>query len=188
MKLNLGLIYLAAVVIGTAFFTPVGLFLQWWLPQDGPAELFVFALSVPLLLASASLYLLAFKSLRKTKFASFALLSFFIWIQIFTFVPQISRRIGPWKDLRGILKQSVSEATRARDRLGLPANRPLTADEMKLLTGYVRFSRPEYVFPFLKKRVKVRWISSAYPYLGLNYGEGRNCLFDLESMHCIYAD
>jgi hypothetical protein len=36
--------------------------------------------------------------------------------------------------------------------------------------------------------VHLRMTGSAYPYVGVDFGEGRNAFFDLKTMYCLYSD
>ena len=181
-----------AVCLGTIGFVPVGLFLQWWLPQDGPGELIVLLLITPFLALSVVLLKLSRKGgmwrQLVLQFLGSAFLVFFVWVSVFTFFPALSRRVGPWHTIRTMLVSAAQEIEAQRDELGVPPHRPLTTAEFEALKTQAHFVRSEYTFPLINRTVRLRWISTEYPYVGLNYGGGRNCLFDLESMRCQYAD
>lgn len=182
---------LLAIIIGTFVFVPLGLVLQWWLPQDGPGELIVLLTSLPLVLVATTFIRYARKrssSHGGLKIAGYCILTVFVWIQVFAFIPWLSRRIGPWVALRSMLVEATREIQAKREELGIPADRPLTPREFEILKALVRFRRSEYTFPFINKAVRLRWLSTAPPYVGLNYDHGRNCLFDLDSMRCTYID
>jgi hypothetical protein len=78
--------------------------LQWCLPIDGPGELLVFLANLPLLIIAIVLPVIARRSRKPllTPLAS-GLLAFFSLIQASVATPSITRRIGPWNELRSRL-------------------------------------------------------------------------------------
>jgi hypothetical protein len=174
---------LIAAVAGTVLSLPIILFLQWWLPQDGPGELIVFIASLPLLVAA--LLLMRLTTACKTSVTLFAL---FFWVQVTVFIPVISRRAGPWREIHAMLAIAARAVEDKRTELGIPTGRPLTSDEFEAIKATIVYPRPEYEFPVLGKTVHVRMLTTVAPYVGLSYGHGRNAVFDLETMACTYVD
>jgi len=174
-------------------FVPVGLYLQWALPVDAPCELVFSLYSVPILIVA----LVLLWTVRKTRddttrragaVAATCLLVFLALAQVFIWVPQISRRIGPWVELRSLLIRKSSEAEDARTQLGIPADRNLTWEEMMRIKTMVFEPPEEFVFPLINKKVTLKMMGRQPPYVGIDYGGGRRVILDLESMEAIYAD
>lgn len=115
-------------------------------------------------------------------------LCLFLEIQLFTYVPQIGRRIGPWSDLRTLLSNQASEVVRACEDLGISTGQPLSRADVETLDALVFNPRPKFTFPLVDKTVELRLMSGVYPYAGVDYGNGRNCVFDLKSMRATECD
>jgi len=183
------LVALLAVVV----FVPLGLYLQWRLPIDGPFELLLSCASFPLLIVA--LVLLGKVAVirprpRKPTFLPLAvgLLVFFALLQATIFFPAISRRIGPWHELRARLLFKSEAIRDAQAQLGIPENAALTQEQWTQIKESV-FATPEvFVFPILNKRVALKLMSSRPPYVGIDYGGGRRAVFDLVTMRVVYAD
>ena len=185
------IIFVLCILLTVVLFVPVGLYLQWALPFDFPYDELVFSLfSVPILIVA----LVLLWTVRKTRddttrragaVAATCLLVFLALAQVFIWVPQISRRIGPWVELRSLLIQKSSEAEDARTQLGIPADRDLTREEMMRIKAMIFEPPEEFVFPLINKKVTLRMMGA---YVAIDYGGGRTVIFDLESMEVIYAD
>jgi len=181
------------ILLTVALFVPAGLYLQWALPEDGPYESVFSLSSVPILIVALVLLWTVRKARdgttrRAGTVAATCLLVFFALAQVFVWVPQISRRIGPWVELRSLLIRKSSEVEDARTQSGIPADRDLTGEEMTRIEAMV-FEPPEkFVFPLLNKKVTLRMMSIRPPYVGIDYGGGRRVVLDLESMKAMYAD
>ena len=181
------------ILLTVVLFVPVGLYLQWALPVDGPYELVLSLYSVPILIVA----LVLLWTVRKTRddttrragaVVATCLLVFFALAQVFILVPQISRRVGPWGELRSLLIRKSSEAEDARTQLDIPADRDLAQDEMRRIKAMVFEPPEEFVFPLINKKVTLRMMGRRPPYVGIDYGGGRRVILDLESMEAIYAD
>jgi hypothetical protein len=181
------------ILLTVVLFVPVGLYLQWALPGDGPYKLVFSLYSVPTLIVALVLLWTVPKTRDDTTrragaVAATCLLVFFVLAQVFIWVPQISRRTGPWVELRSLLIQKSSEAEDARTQLGIPADRDLTQEEMMRVKAMVFEPPEEFVFPLINKKVTLRMMGKQSPYVGIDYGGGRRVILDLESMEAIYAD
>lgn len=187
------IIFVLCILLTVVLFVPVGLYLQWALPVDAPCELVFSLYSVPILIVALVLLWTVRKrrddtTRRAGAVAATCLLVFLALAQVFIWVPQISRRIGPWVELRGLLIQKSSEAEDARTQLGIPADRHLTREEMMRIKAMVFEPPEEFVFPLINKKVTLRMMGGQPPYVGIDYGGGRRVILDLESMEAIYAD
>lgn len=187
------IIFVLCILLTVVLFVPVGLYLQWALPVDAPCELVFSLYSVPILIVA----LVLLWTVRKTRddttrragaVAATCLLVSLALAQVFIWVPQISRRIGPWVELRSLLIRKSSEAEDARTQLGILADRNLTWEEMMRIKTMVFEPPGEFVFPLINKKVTLRMMGRQPPYVGIDYGGGRRVILDLESMEAIYAD
>jgi hypothetical protein len=79
--------------------------------------------------------------------------------------------------------------TELRRALGIriPEHRQLTHEELQAI-GSRLGTGPTFTFPLVRRTVTLRWMVTYPPYVGVDYGAGRNVVFDLKSMRHIYAD
>jgi len=185
-------VVLTALLAAVAF-VPLGLTLQWCLPIDGPGELILSCASAPLLIVA--LVLLGKAAVvrprpRKPTFLPLAvgLLVFFGLIQATIWVPSISRRIGPWHELRSHLVRKSQQVRDARAQLGIAEDGSPTPEQWTAIEQAVFATPEEFVFPLVNKRVTLKRMSSLPPYVGIDYGDGRRAVFDLATMWVMYAD
>jgi len=171
-----------------ALFAPVALYLQWAVPGDGPYEYLVTALSLPLVVLSVALVSLRKIPCTAKRLAMTIFLSLFILLQGWVYVPQVSRRVGQWKGLRTMLVDKSSEIENVLRQLGVPEGRPLSRDDLALLEQRLFTPQPRFDFYLPSRTVTLRLLAAVPPYVGVDYGEGRNCIFDLESMVATYCD
>ena len=172
---------------------PVGLFLQWALPLDGPYALCLSIFTVPILFLARILPRRERASARHdpkplVQLLATCLLAFFCLLQVFILVPPISRRIGPWAELRSRLVLKSQAVQEARVQLGIPAGRSLTPKEMDQIEQMVFAVPEEFVFPLVNRRVVLTMMWPRPPYVGIDYGGGRRAVFNLNSMIAIYTD
>jgi hypothetical protein len=179
---------LAGVALALALFAPVALYLQWALPGDGPYEYLVTALSLPLVVLSAALVLLRMIPCMARRLAITTCLCLFILVQVWVYVPQLSRRVGQWKELRTMLVHKSEEIEEALRQWGVSETRPLSRAELALLEERLFTPRPRFDFDLPPRAVTLRILSAVPPYVGVDYGEGRNCTFNLDSMVATYCD
>ena len=186
------IISVLCILLTVVLFVPVGLYLQWALPVDAPCELVFSLYSVPILIVALVLLWTVRKTRDTTRragaVAATCLLVSLALAQVFIWIPQISRRIGPWVELRSLLIRKSSEAEDARTQLGIPADRDLTREEMMRIKAMVFEPPEEFVFPLINKKVTLKMMGRQPPYVGIDYGGGRRVILDLESMEAIYAD
>lgn len=116
------------------------------------------------------------------------LYTLFPLVLITTCMPTISRRVGPWVELRSLLVAKSQEVAEARAALGIPEDRYLTSGEMHEIETLVLEPTSEYTFPIIHRTVRVMMLRAAPPYVGVDFGGGRRVMFDLRTMAIIYAD
>ena len=103
--------------------------------------------------------------------------------------PSVTRRIGPWHELRARLVQKSHEIDEARAQLGIPEQGTLSQVEIAQIEAAVFGAPEEFVFPIIGKRVTLKLMLHYQPYVGVRYGNGsRGVIFDLDTMQAIYAD
>ncbi len=176
------------LLLASASFVPLGLYLQWAVPGDGPYEYGVTAVSLILpLLALCVRHHSSLASWMKRLVITVAL-SVFCLVQVWLYVPQLSRRIGPWEDLRGLLLAKADEVQSFREERGIAPDRVLSREEVALVQSSVFAPAPTFTFPFPRRQVRVRLMKAEPPYVGVDYGNGRNCVFDLNTMWATYCD
>ena len=180
---RLGESWLPPLLLGVSLFLPLFLYLQWWLPGDGPYEVLPLAIafcagglaSWRLRDAGPTIELLARTTL---------VLAGLVGLQVL--FPQVSRRVGPWVSLRRVLIQRSSEVANTAAALGIPPGKPIPRNLVGV--NEERVAVPRFYFPLVGREVRVRLMTTVPPYVGVDYGGGRNCVFDLGSMECTYAD
>jgi hypothetical protein len=171
-----------------AVFVPIGVYLQWSVPRDvGLCRCAYPLLSFPILAAALALYRRR-GAQWPMRAAALSLFLLFGLVLITLSLPPISRRVGPWAPLRGLLVAKSRQVTQARAELAIPEGRDLTSAEMRQIEGIVLEPPPTYTFPIIGQTVQVRMMSLAPPYVGLDFGGGRRAVFDLATMVILYAD
>lgn len=175
-------------LVGLGAFIPLGLYLQWAIPGDGPYEYGVTLLSLllPLLAIGMRFIPLSSSSVRLAVIS--AAFSAFFLVQVWLYFPQLSRRVGPWKDLRELLLAKSQQVQLFLDEQGIARDRLLTRQEVASAQSALFDPAPTFYFPLPHRRVEVRIILAEPPYVGVSYGNGRNCVFDLSSMYATYCD
>lgn len=179
----------AALGCGAALvlFWPLGHYLQWATPRDAPFEYYITIVSLASGAIAGMLVRHCPTPALRIGGTSFVV-SFFLILQVWLYIPQVSRRWGPWRDLHRVLVQASRDFDEARRRAGIPDGRLLTGAEATELSARV-FNQPLRVdFPLVRRSASVRVLLAKPPYVGVDYGEGRNCAFDLESRREIYCD
>jgi len=179
---------LVGLAVGAAVFAPVGLYLQWAVPGDGPYEYVYSLFSLPLLVLATVLL-----RLRRTRtwvrgFVITALLSLFVLVQVWLYVPQLSRRVWQWRGLHTLLVRKSLEVEDALSKQGIPTDRPISRAQVAHLEQELFMPKPTYDFFLPRRRVTVRILKTVPPYVGVDYGGGRNCRFDLDSMVATHCD
>ena len=182
-----------ALLVFLVTLIPAGVYLQWFAPRDFVlARMCVYPLAGIVLVATAWTLLLRSRTEgergwpKRVGAAGLFALSFVVLVT--TFVPAIGRCVGPWAELRSLLVAKSREVADAREALGIPPGRQLTADEMAQIEALVFDSVPEYTFPIIQRTVRLRLMATTPPYVGVDFGGGRRVLFDLRTMVILYAD
>jgi hypothetical protein len=177
--------WLTPVLLGASLFLPVFLYLQWSLPRDGPYEVVPVAIAGSAAVAAAWALQSAGPVVKVFARTTLVLASL-VGAQVL--FPQVSRRVGPWASLRRILMEQSSEVARAAAGVGVPPGKPIPREVIAEIEARLVVPRPRFSFPLVQRDVRVRIMMTIPPYVGVDYGEGRNCVFDLGSMKCTYAD
>jgi len=186
-----GVLILALLLVLLAF-VPIGVYLQWSVPRDfAPLACIYPAISASMFVAALILWHES-RTARRTQWpmrvGAICLLVFCMLFLIAASVPPISRRIGPWSELRGILVAKSGEVVEAKAALSIPADRQLTRGEMDAIEDIAFEPVPTYTFPIINRTVHVRMMSEKPPYVGVDFGGGRRAVFNLATMMVIYAD
>jgi hypothetical protein len=90
--------------------------------------------------------------------------------------------------LRTILLESQARVLAMREQLGIPPERALTRAELSSIGTLLPQPLGTFRFPIVQKTAVVRIMQTYPPYVGVDYGGGRNSVFDLSSMRPIYVD
>jgi hypothetical protein len=171
---------------------PVGAYIQWCVPGDLPARACVYPPICIVLLAAAWILRRKGRASEERGWplsaGAASLFALTIAVLVATYVPPISRRVGPWAELRNLLVAKSREVAEARVALGVPPDRQLTAGEMHQIEALVLNPVPEYTFPIIRRTVRLRLMCAMPPYVGVDFGGGRRAVFDLSTMVMIYAD
>jgi hypothetical protein len=183
-----------ALLLTLGVFAPVGVYLQWSMPQDFPP---IVCACISASIGGLILLLALIKWHRRRtvprmqwprRVGAVCLFVLSALVLIVTCFPPISRRVGPWAELRGVLVEKSMEVVEARAALSIPASRDLTSGEMDQIERMVFEPVPTYTFPVINKTVNVRLMSRVPPYVGVDFGGGRRAVFDLSTMMVIYTD
>jgi hypothetical protein len=96
----------------------------------------------------------------------------------------LGRRFGEWRDLHALLtdySRRVSALTPDKSRL-------LTEAEYRAIDATLLTPRPTFSSRGFEKPVQIRMMQTYPPFVGVDFGKGRNAVFDLLTMSCTYSD
>lgn len=98
---------------------------------------------------------------------------------------QVGRRhFGEWRQLKAMLQQGEAQVLELVQRQG-----GVLSDEEYARARTWFQEHPTYVqFKDLPHPVQVRMMSPSPPYVGADFGDGSNAVFDLSTMLCTYSD
>lgn len=94
------------------------------------------------------------------------------------------RQFGEWSELKRILRQSEARALQLAGREG----GRLTEPEYEKARSWFQENPVSFKFQGMPHPVSVRMMSSLAPYVGVDFGDGKNAVFDPGTMICTYAD
>jgi hypothetical protein len=95
-----------------------------------------------------------------------------------------SRHFGEWRELRALLgRYRDTVAREAPDR-----NRLLSHGEYEAIRDRLVSTPATFVSRGFREPLKIRMMQGSSPYVGVDFGAGRNAVFDLTTMICIYSD
>jgi hypothetical protein len=95
-----------------------------------------------------------------------------------------SRHFGEWRELKVLLhRYSDMVEKEVPDR-----NRSLTHVEHEAIKGRLFTSEPVFVSRGFLKPLEIRMMQGRAPYVGVDFGAGRNAVFDPTTMICTYSD
>lgn len=91
------------------------------------------------------------------------------------------RHFGEWADLKKLIRQ-YSDVVAAEIEKGEDP-RQVAALQVKLLTP-----TPTFKFTSLREPVRLEVMQTEPPYVGVDFGNGANAVFDPRTMICKYSD
>jgi hypothetical protein len=94
-----------------------------------------------------------------------------------------SRHFGEWRELRAELARYSDMVAKAAP----DPSRLLTHAEYETIKGLFT-SEPTFVSRGFQEPLKIRMMQTYPPYVGVDFGAGRNAVFDLTTMVCTYSD
>ena len=180
-----------ALLLTLAAFVPLGVYMQWVLPNRFSPVCVLVPGSILLLILSAYAYRrsrTADKHRWPKRIGALCLLVMSVLVVVATSVPVASRRIGPWAVLHDMLVEASCAVRETRAALSIPEGRSLTRSEMDQIERLALEPVPSYSFPIVNRCVEVRIISGIPPYVGVDFCDGRRVVFDLDTMFVLYAD
>jgi hypothetical protein len=101
------------------------------------------------------------------------------------FVTEVgSRHFGEWAQLKALIADYAAQvAQRARSEDGQLSSAEYDAIQNELLTP-----APTFLFRGTRAPVRLRMMMTLWPYVGVDFGEGANAVFNPMTMVCIYSD
>lgn len=95
-----------------------------------------------------------------------------------------SRHFGEWAQLKALIRDySARVAKRAESADGRLTSAGYEALQQELLTP-----APTFHFRGSRQPVRLRMMMTVWPYVGVDFGEGANAVFNPVTMVCIYSD
>jgi hypothetical protein len=93
----------------------------------------------------------------------------------------VGRHFGEWGHLKLELARHAEMASGLAPHRGLLAHEEFEAIRARMPT-------PSLAFTSFSGPVRIQMMAGGYPYVGVDYGAGRNAVFDPLTMVCTYAD
>jgi hypothetical protein len=94
------------------------------------------------------------------------------------------RQFGEWAELKSILGQNEAIVHQLVGREG----GQLSEAEYEKARAWFQQNPVYFQFRELPQPTRVRMMTSLAPYVGVDFGDGQNAVFDPETMVCTYAD
>ena len=88
----------------------------------------------------------------------------------------------------GRLKNQLAAYSTLVERELPDSSMQVTPEQLDLIEARILIPSPTIFLNGLSKPVKIRIMSTNPPYVGADFGEGRNAIFDLTTMICTYSD
>jgi hypothetical protein len=127
---------------------------------------------------------------RAKHFVTRPLFSFVLTVHVcsasIVLVPEVSRSIGPWAPVRSALYEDgrrFEETARALQVELTVASVNANWDRLK-----AAFQVRRMRWPGRTEEISIRPMRTDFPYVGIDYGNGRNCVFEWPSMRSDYCD
>ena len=96
----------------------------------------------------------------------------------------LGRRFGEWRGFHAVLTEySRKVSTRVPDK-----SRLLTEGEYRAIDATLLMPRPTFRSRGFEEPLKIRMMQTYPPFVGVDFGKGRNAVFDLLTMSCTYSD
>ena len=94
------------------------------------------------------------------------------------------RHFGQWGKLKNVIRLYSEQVTTVTDLPG----RQLTTEQFEC--AKLKFFTKPVLFTFRTpdKTVEIRMMQTTYPYVGVDFGDGANAVFDPKTMFCVYSD
>lgn len=162
----------------------------WYFPGDPPVFEGIATLCLLALGCLAALWALTFavtlsgrlRRYRRKMNISVTLLMIPLAVSLLIAGLCISRRsFGEWAELKKLI-QDYSQRVSSEVEAGQDPQQ-LAALELKLLSP-----APTFKFKALREPVRLRLIQTTPPYVGVDFGDGANAVFDPVTMICTYSD
>jgi MFS family permease len=162
----------------------------WYFPGDPPVFEMLAMLSLLVLgglaVVGGAVLLMTFprrmrRLRRKLLILVSALMTPFAVLFLGTALGICSRNFGEWADLKALIRQ-YSDLVAAEIEKGEDP-RQMAFLELKLLSP-----TPAFKFRSLKEPVRLKIMQTHPPYVGVDFGNGANAVFDPQTMICSYSD
>lgn len=90
------------------------------------------------------------------------------------------RHLGEWADLKALLRTYADRIEKEVEKRG--------SDHLAEIGHEVLTPQPHFKFAAFRDPVRLRVLSTEYPYVGVDFGEGAHAVFDPMTMICTYSD
>jgi len=95
------------------------------------------------------------------------------------------RHFGEWAGLQRLLRENEIHAL---SLIGRKGGGQFSASEFEMARSWFEEHPVYFKFRAMRDPVKVRMMSTQAPFVGVDFGDGQNAVFDLRTMICTYAD
>lgn len=166
----------------------------WGFPGDPPVADLLAAYGLLLVLALSSVKLLVSRtrgrisprwtrSITLLHRVSASTLALALGLFLVGLVGLVGRHVGSWRPVRQALLEELARIERGHRRPGA-----LSMDEYSEISRRLQSQDRRFAVSGCGESARIRILQTEHPFIGLNFGDGRNVVFEPRTMIVLYSD